>query len=166
MRITRIVTTVFKLVIPPRTPGSVLIPRIKFSEGDFPAPSTTVPYPEAKSIRVSDRYYATAQYLPPRRVSLLSPTSSDLTVPLVDTHVIWGLNFGQRNGSAAICAARAILDAFSSPAFVNANITLDALEIGNEPDLYMNNGLRPSSYGSPQYVEECVPDLIFGFRKL
>lgn len=75
---------------------------------------------------------------------------------LLDTNVTWGINFGQGNGTAAICAARAILEAFSSPAFVNANIRLDALEIGNEPDLYLNNGLRPSSYGLTQYVQECV----------
>jgi hypothetical protein len=46
--------------------------------------------------------------------------------------------------------------AFSSPVFYAAGVTLDFLEIGNEPDLYKNNGLRPSNYTSNQYTKESV----------
>jgi uncharacterized protein YebE (UPF0316 family) len=37
-----------------------------------------------------------------------------------------------------------------------ARITLDYIEIGNEPDLYINNGLRNLSWGVTQYIKEFV----------
>ncbi|KAJ7684908.1 hypothetical protein DFH06DRAFT_1156865 [Mycena polygramma] len=46
------------------------------------------------------------------------------------------------------------MNVFSSPAFKAAEVTLDYLEIGNEADLYANNGLRSKSYSSSQYVQE------------
>jgi len=73
-----------------------------------------------------------------------------------DTHVIWGLNLGQTNLTATFLGAKALVEAFASPAVKNAGIILDAIEIGNEADLYKNNGARPKTYTSTQYVEECV----------
>jgi hypothetical protein len=73
-----------------------------------------------------------------------------------DTHVIWGLNLGQNNLSAAFLEAQALTKAFASPPIKNAGIVLDAIEIGNEADLYSNNGLRPKTFTSAQYVTECV----------
>ncbi|TFK40176.1 glycoside hydrolase family 79 protein [Crucibulum laeve] len=113
-------------------------PNVRFSEAVFPAPSATVPYPEAVSLVVGDAYYQTAQFLPP------------------NTHVIWGVNLGQNNITAAILAASSIAKAFRSSAIKDAGIVLDAIEIGNEPDLYMNNGLRARNYSSSQYTNEWI----------
>ncbi|KDR78988.1 hypothetical protein GALMADRAFT_63807 [Galerina marginata CBS 339.88] len=111
---------------------------IQFSEAVFPAPSSTVPYPEATNIVVGDEYYEAAQFLPS------------------NTHVIWGLNLGQNNLTAAFLGAKSLMKAFASPSIKSAGITLDAIEIGNEPDLYMNNGARPSTYTSTQYVKDWI----------
>ncbi|KAG6826758.1 hypothetical protein H0H92_014548 [Tricholoma furcatifolium] len=102
----------------------------------FPAATTTVPYPEATNITVGDAFYQATQFLPP------------------GTHVTWGLNFGQFNLTTAFLEARSIVQAFGSSAIQNAGIVLDAIEIGNEADLYKNNGARPSSYNIAQYVTE------------
>ncbi|KAF8061826.1 glycoside hydrolase family 79 protein [Lyophyllum atratum] len=109
---------------------------IKTTQLVFPAISKTVPYPEATNITVGDAFYQATQFLPP------------------NTHVIWGLNFGQNNLTTAFLEARSIVKAFASPAITGANIVLDAIEIGNEADLYRNNGARPSSYSITQYVKE------------
>ncbi|KAJ7178640.1 glycoside hydrolase family 79 protein [Mycena crocata] len=102
----------------------------------FPAPTAIVPYPEALNITVGNNYYHFARHLPPQ------------------THVTWGVNFGQLNLTAAVLEAKAIMDAFYSPPIEAAGVVLDYLEIGNEADLYKNNGLRASSYSSPTYVQE------------
>ncbi|KAG6910003.1 hypothetical protein DXG01_014003 [Tephrocybe rancida] len=102
----------------------------------FPAPTTIVPYPEATNITVGDAFYQATQFLPP------------------NTHVTWGLNFGQFNLTTAFLEAKSIAKAFSSAAILNAGIVLDAIEIGNEADLYRNNGARPGTYSVTQYVQE------------
>ncbi|KAL9714254.1 hypothetical protein Ac2012v2_002564 [Leucoagaricus gongylophorus] len=110
---------------------SVLSPQLV-----FPDPTTTVPYPEATKMVVGKSYYETARFLLP------------------DTHVVWGVNLGQNNLTAANMEARAIVEAFTSPAIKDRGIVLDAIEIGNEPDLYPGNGHRPGNYTSTQYVKE------------
>lgn len=50
--------------------------------------------------------------------------------------------------------AKAITRAFHAPAIKSAGIVLSAIEIGNEADLYMNNGARPKTFTSVQYVKE------------
>ncbi len=70
------------------------------------------------------------------------------------THVTWGVNFGQKNLTAAFLSARSIASAFSSPAMNNAGVTLDFVEIGNEADWYINNGARPSNWTSVDYTRE------------
>jgi len=72
----------------------------------------------------------------------------------IDTHVVWGINFGQNNLTAAFMEARAMVEAFDSPVIKDRGIVLDAIEIGNEPDLYPGNGHRPGNYTSTQYVNE------------
>ncbi|KAF9522314.1 hypothetical protein CPB83DRAFT_911422 [Crepidotus variabilis] len=111
-------------------------PSLQFSQATFPAPSANVPYPEATKIAVGDGYYQSAKFLPP------------------NTHVIWGVNFGSNNLSSAYLEAKSILKAFSSPEILDAGIKLDALEFGNEADLYKNNGLRASTYNISQYATE------------
>ncbi|KAJ7158933.1 glycoside hydrolase family 79 protein [Mycena filopes] len=109
-------------------------PDVQFNEDIFPAPTAIVPYPEALNITVGNAYYHLASRLPE------------------GTHVTWGVNFGQLNITAAVLEAKAIMNAFNSPAC--EQVTLDFLEIGNEADLYANNGLRPASFTSSQYVQQ------------
>ncbi|KAI0059203.1 hypothetical protein BV25DRAFT_1908823 [Artomyces pyxidatus] len=99
-----------------------------YSEDIFPAISTTVPYPEATNITVGGAYYHLASLLPS------------------GTQVIWGVNFGQANLTAAFLETQAISKAFTSSAVKSAGITLAAIEIGNEADLYANNGARTSGW--------------------
>ncbi|KAJ7127183.1 glycoside hydrolase family 79 protein [Mycena epipterygia] len=109
---------------------------VEYAETIFPAFTAIVPYPEALNITVGNAYYHIASHLPQ------------------GTHVIWGVNLGSFNVTAANLEAIAIMNAFTSPAVKAAGVTLDYLEIGNEADLYANNGLRPSNYSSSQYVKE------------
>jgi len=111
-------------------------PNIPFSQAVFPPPTTTVPYPEATKIVAGDGFYEAAQFLPPK------------------THVTWGVNLGGDNLTAAFLESESIMKAFSSSVMKSANVQLDAIEIGNEADLYSNNGLRASSYNITQYVKE------------
>lgn len=69
-----------------------------------------------------------------------------------DTRVIWGLNFGQNNITAAFLEATSIAKAFSSPEIKRAGIVLDAIEIGNEADFY-GDGRRPSPWTSTEYIK-------------
>ncbi|GLB40604.1 putative glycosyl hydrolase family 79 C-terminal beta domain [Lyophyllum shimeji] len=107
-----------------------------FAQTVFPPYTPVVPYPEATNITVGDSYYATTRFLPP------------------DTHVTWGVNLGSNNITAAVLETRSIVKAFSSPEIKRAGIVLDYLEMGNEPDLYKNNGLRAKNYTSAQWVDD------------
>jgi hypothetical protein len=137
----------------------------QFSEAIFPPVTATVPYPEATNITVGDSYYATAQFLPPS-MDFLKSLSLSLSLSLTqlhfsidtDTRVIWGLNLGQNNITAAFFEAQSLIKAFASSPFKNAGIVLEAIEIGNEADLYSENGMRPSTFTSKEYVTECVLD--------
>lgn len=113
----------------------------------------TVPYPEAKSITVGDLFYLTTQFLPPSKSSGRAGGLKSNFSP-IDTHVTFGVNLGSNNITTASLQARSIMKAFSSSAILQAGIVLDFLEIGNEPDLYMHNGHRESTYNSTQYVKE------------
>ena len=64
------------------------------------------------------------------------------------------MNLGRNNISAATLEAHSIFGVFSEEAFTDAGIILDAIEIGNEPDLYSHNGDRPSNYSVSDYVSE------------
>ncbi|KAE9403649.1 hypothetical protein BT96DRAFT_936280 [Gymnopus androsaceus JB14] len=109
---------------------------VPYAEDIFPQPNAVTPYPEATSVIVGDGYYAATKYLLP------------------GTEVTWGVNLGQNNITAALLEASSIFRAFSSPKVVKRNITLRHLEIGNEPDLYMNNGHRAKNYNVTQYIAE------------
>ena len=60
--------------------------------------------------------------------------------------------------SAAFLEAQALAKAFASTAIKNNGIVLEAIEIGNEADLYLKTGARPRTYTSTEYVTECVFD--------
>ncbi|KAJ7475686.1 glycoside hydrolase family 79 protein [Mycena latifolia] len=111
---------------------------VQFVQQVFPPPTTTVPYPEATKIVAGPGFYQGAKFLP------------------TGTGVTWGVNFGGKNLTAVFLETRAIVSAFSSPAIRNAGITLDFLELGNEADLYKNNGLRASTYSVSQYAKEWI----------
>ena len=72
------------------------------------------------------------------------------------THVIWGLDLRDDNINAAYLETKALVQAFQSSAVKAAGITLDFFEIGNEANLYADNGGRKNSWGPTQYVTECV----------
>ncbi|KAL5480158.1 hypothetical protein ACEPAI_1428 [Sanghuangporus weigelae] len=110
---------------------------IKYVETIFPDPSAPIPYPEASNITVGAKYYTLASHLPP------------------GTHVIWGVNFGSDNVTAAFLEARAIKTAFDSDTLAGKSITLEAIEIGNEPDIYGFTGHRdPATWTIEEYVKE------------
>ena len=90
-----------------------------------------------------------------RQVKSFSPTLSLLSdTKYIGTHVVWGLNLGKNNITAAFLAATSLVKAFTLPAVKGAGIVLDGIELGNEPDLYANNGARDSNYDSQTYVKE------------
>lgn len=85
---------------------------------------------------------------------MMMEIGTDFVFYLTGTRVIVGLNFGGNNVSMALRQTQSILKAFDSPAVRNSNIVLEAIEFGNEPDLYPNNGLRAKTYNSAQYTRE------------
>ncbi|KAJ3900398.1 glycoside hydrolase family 79 protein [Lentinula edodes] len=110
-------------------------PGLKLTETVFAPPSAATPYPEAESVVVGEAFYKAAQNLLP------------------GTHITWGVNFKALNLTAAFLEAGAIADAFNSfPA--SSGLSLDAIEIGNEADLYTNNGGRPANFTIAQYVTQ------------
>ena len=118
-----------------------------------------------KSIPRSHKYHGRrcvlrGRQIPPTRYEFLSFfffSLSWLHVSInTDTHVIWGLNLGQYNLSAAFLEAKALVKAFESSSIKNAGVVLEAIEIGNEADLYSHNGARSKDFTSREYVAECV----------
>ncbi|KAJ7634965.1 glycoside hydrolase family 79 protein [Roridomyces roridus] len=107
-------------------------PNVQGVQDSFPPPTTTVPYPEATSIVAA--YFAR----------------------FIGTGVTWGVNFGGANLTAVFLETQAIISAFASSAFTQAGITLDNLELGNEADLYTNNGLRTSGFNIQQYTTQWI----------
>jgi hypothetical protein len=82
--------------------------------------------------------------------------TQNLNITISETQITWGVNFGQDNLTAAFLEASAIANAFTSTTFRDARITLEAIEIGNEADLYTSNGARNSSFDVQQYVTQYV----------
>ncbi|EJD00646.1 uncharacterized protein FOMMEDRAFT_22402 [Fomitiporia mediterranea MF3/22] len=110
---------------------------VQFSETIFPTPSASMPYPEATNITVGQKYYNLASHLPR------------------GTHVIWGVNLGSDNITAAFLEARAIKTAFESGEVKGKGVVLEGVEIGNEADLYGGNGHRnPANWTVAEYVKE------------
>ena len=131
--------------------------RCQVTETIFPNATTRTPYPEARNVSIDDAYYEAAQFLP-QSMSVLSLSRFSLSHISIgtDTLVTWGVNLKQDNLPAALLEAMVIVKAFSSPSIKGAGILLEAIEIGNEPDLYPKNGARSSTYTVSQYVSECV----------
>lgn len=69
--------------------------------------------------------------------------------------MIWGVNLGSNSTTNAVAQAKAIVATFASGGAANAaGVTLDSIEIGNEADLYHNNGLRSSSWTFSQWATQ------------
>ncbi|KAI0686429.1 glycoside hydrolase family 79 protein [Cytidiella melzeri] len=117
---------------------TVWSPTVTINEDVFPPPSTLTPYPEATQVTVGDGYYALSRFLP------------------TGTHMTWGINLALDNATNAQNMANSILKAFSSATVRQAGVFLDLLEIGNEADLYANNGLRPSGWTVAEYVADWI----------
>ena len=94
-------------------------------------------------------------HLPPGRlyISVHHPVLHEL-IHDIGTHVVWGVNFGQNNLTAAFLEAQAIKNAFDTAAVKLAGVTLEFVEIGNEADLYPNNGARDGSFNVAEYTTE------------
>ncbi|TDL29211.1 glycoside hydrolase family 79 protein [Rickenella mellea] len=111
--------------------------KVDYCENVFPGFSTTTPYPEASNNIVGDKYYQVASHLPS------------------GTRIIWGVNFGSNNITAAYLAAKSLQKAFSSSTMKNAGVSLDFIEIGNEADFYGGNGDRTGiAWNIAEYTKE------------
>ncbi len=111
-------------------------PTETMNEDVFPTPDVITPYPEATQIVVGSDFYKLSPYLPK------------------GTHMVWGVNLGANNATNAVNMAKAIAASYSDPDVQAAGVVLDRIEVGNEPDLYRHNGLRPHNYTVKQYVAE------------
>ncbi|KAI0637476.1 glycoside hydrolase family 79 protein [Trametes polyzona] len=113
-------------------------PTVTIEDSSFPPPNSITPYPEATRITVGNAYYALSRFLPR------------------GTRMVWGVNLGADNVTNAVNMAKAIVGAFRTGAVKASGVVLERIEVGNEADLYKNNGLRPSNWT----VNEYVPDWI------
>ncbi len=84
------------------------------------------------------------------------PVLRQITTIRTGTHVTWGLNLGANNITNAVREAQSLVKAFKSQEMKSADVILDFIELGNEADLYRNNGLRPSNYSPVNYTAEYV----------
>ena len=117
---------------------TVWSPSVTINEDQFPPPNTITPFPEATHITVGDGYYQLSRFLQP------------------GTRMTWGINFGADNVTNAVNMVKSIIKAFTTPAVIDSGVVLERIEIGNEADLYSNNGLRPSNYSVNAYVPDWI----------
>jgi hypothetical protein len=70
----------------------------------------------------------------------------------------WGFNFGSANLTLATIELNAILDAFKRNTWEGgvkgSGVELKLVELGNEADLYGNNGHRAKGYDEEDYTIE------------
>jgi hypothetical protein len=109
----------------------------------FPPPSANVPYPEASEVRIGQDWYAlSSNFLP-------------------GTHFTWGLNLRSLNRTETLAQASLLGDTFQGARAASlrniTDVTLELVEVGNEPDLYSNTAVpgvveyttwTPSTYSS------------------
>ncbi|KAJ7134403.1 glycoside hydrolase family 79 protein [Mycena epipterygia] len=93
-------------------------PAVEYSQTVSSTPSVATPYPEAAAVVVGDGFYQIADHLP------------------AGTRVVWGVNLRSKNTTAAVLEALSIKKAFDSHAMQAAGVTLEFIEVGNEPDGY------------------------------
>lgn len=113
-------------------------PTVTINQDQFPPANTITPYPEATHITVGNAYYELSRFLPH------------------GTHMTWGINLGADNVTNAVNMARAIVRAFRTNTVKASGVILDLVEVGNEADLFRNNGLRPSNWTVQDYVSNWI----------
>ncbi|TFK26568.1 hypothetical protein FA15DRAFT_588192 [Coprinopsis marcescibilis] len=101
----------------------------------YPVANSSIPYPEALRVNVGDGFYRACNFLPN------------------NTRVTHGLNFASADSLRGVYHLNSILNAYLSPSFLEAKIRLEAVEIGHEPDLYLENRY-PQPYTASKYVSE------------
>jgi hypothetical protein len=85
--------------------------------------------------------------------SLTAPPTSTTCAPLAQlaqatgVHFTLGVNLGANNVNLAVQQAQAYMSQMPPG-------TVDAIEIGNEPDLYYKNGMRPSTYTQEDFFAD------------
>ncbi|ADV23920.1 Hypothetical Protein CGB_H2510C [Cryptococcus gattii WM276] len=105
----------------------------------FPAPSAEVPVPEADHIFIGRDFYALSGNLPP------------------GTPFQWGVNLASLNRTETIAQAKLVAEAFQGDrADLTANVRLDGLEIGNEPDFYPNKKKLGAAWTPANYSQTWV----------
>ncbi len=96
----------------------------------FPAPTTTVPNPEAAHISIGRDFYALSGNLPP------------------GTSFMCGLNLKLLNVTETVAQARLLAETFQgSRANLTKHVKLVNVEIGNEPDFYGPTDFVNGPYG-------------------
>ncbi|KAJ2919071.1 hypothetical protein MD484_g1349, partial [Candolleomyces efflorescens] len=100
-------------------------PSVEFCDAviDTTAVSSYQPYPAAYSVRFGSKFYPTVRFLPK------------------DTKVVTGINYGANDDFRASVHISGIVKAFESPEVVAQGVTLEAIELGHEPDRYGKDNL-------------------------
>ncbi|KAJ7695982.1 glycoside hydrolase family 79 protein [Mycena rosella] len=110
---------------------------VQFSQTVSSTPSVATPYPEAGAVVVGNGFYQIAEHLP------------------AGTRVVWGVNLRSKNTTAAVLEAQSINKAFSSPVMQAAGVTLEFIEVGNEPDDYGDDvGYNTTTWTVEKYVAQ------------
>ncbi len=68
----------------------------------------------------------------------------------------WGLYLGANNLTKAILEVKSLVKAFANKEVKAAGVTLDHIELGNEPDLHRNNGLCSPNCTAADFTAEYV----------
>ncbi|KAJ6557288.1 glycoside hydrolase family 79 protein [Mycena vulgaris] len=114
-------------------------PDIQYSQTVSSTPSIATPYPEAAAVVVGDGFYQIADHLP------------------AGTRVVWGVNLRSKNTTAAVLEALSIKKAFDSHAMKAAGVTLEFIEVGNEPDGYGDKlGYNTSTWTVEKFVAQWI----------
>lgn len=109
---------------------SLYAPQYPVVNDTFPPATNITPWPEATNISVGREFYSLSGNFP------------------AGTKFTWGINLRSNNLSVAVNEAEALMKAFRSL----HTVTLDLIEIGNEPDLY------PGTIPEGVYIDEYVWD--------
>ncbi|KAJ2962019.1 hypothetical protein NQZ79_g2828 [Umbelopsis isabellina] len=93
---------------------SVYTPQYPVVNATFPSATNITPWPEATNVSIGREFYSLSGNLP------------------TGTKFTWGINLKSRNVSIAVSEAEALMTAFRSL----HTVSLELIEIGNEPDLF------------------------------
>ncbi|KAF7365406.1 Mitochondrial nad transporter [Mycena venus] len=107
-------------------------PAVQFSQTVSSTPSVATPYPESETASTKLQ-----------------------NICLQERALCGGVNLRSKNMTAAVLEALSIKKAFDSPAMKAAGVTLEFIEIGNEPDLYGDKlGYNTSTWTVGKFVAQ------------